>query len=122
MLAILALPTLCLCGCGTIVSLHKPFNEPIGAYGGVQVDTWLGLEMCPSFFSLLCVADMPVSFVADTILLPLTLFAEKENRTREVLKLGKESREKGLTVEGMEQQRRDLLQPGGPDSTTPPTN
>lgn len=56
-----------LCGCGTLVSLSA---QDYTAYGGVLRD--FELIRSGGVMSVLAVVDLPLSFVFDTLLLPLT--------------------------------------------------
>jgi uncharacterized protein YceK/WD40 repeat protein len=67
-------------GCGTIVALDEPKYTP---YYGVYMDFFLPVRLAPFglFFFPLAICDVPLSFVADTFLLPYALW---ENRSRSV--------------------------------------
>jgi len=89
-LAVAALACL-LSGCGTFVntfwfypcsggSSNQP--EPFRVYGGVQNDVQMLREVkpadpCALAIAPLIVLDMPLSFVADTLTLPLILAAQQ---------------------------------------------
>lgn len=66
-------------GCSTIVTLHGPevgdwIDVPDGAYRGVRLDGPLIVDSeTPGLLRVLCVVDLPLSTVADTIVLPYTL-------------------------------------------------
>ncbi len=74
-------------GCGTIVTFTlgpgTP-EEPIrpGIYGGVRWDAWeyCNAEFweipCGGIFKCLCLWDVPLSLVADTLTLPFTALLE----------------------------------------------
>lgn len=67
-LAAFAFYLLNLTACGTIVSLSEGDKS---VYGGVQKDFAAIQE--GGFFSILAVVDLPLSFVLDTLMLPVTL-------------------------------------------------
>lgn len=55
-------------GCGTVVSL---LEQDYSVYSGVRRD--LAVIHNDSIFSLVAIVDLPLSFIFDTLLLPLTL-------------------------------------------------
>jgi uncharacterized protein YceK len=56
-----------LCGCGTLLS------EKSAPYSGVCMDARLAGNSLPHPGAMLPVLDLPASFVADTLILPMTL-------------------------------------------------
>src|SRR5262249_22623150 len=65
----------------TVISTQEPYSKMFGTYSGVKVDAKMSASTYPSLVSLFCVADIPVSFVADTLLLPVTLGKNKDGVT-----------------------------------------
>lgn len=59
---------LLLSGCGTIVSLME---QDYSVYGGVSRD--LEVIHNDGIFSFIAIVDLPLSFIFDTLLMPLTL-------------------------------------------------
>jgi uncharacterized protein YceK len=78
---VLAIPVFWLCGCGTVISTQEPHSKIPGPYSGVKVDAKMSASTYPSLVSLCCVADLPASFVADTLLLPFTIGKNKDSGT-----------------------------------------
>jgi hypothetical protein len=88
--ALITLMLLALCGCGTICNFATaPFpmanipNRP-AVYGGVELDAAMMLAAHPGttskttvFIAAILIADTPLSFVGDTLTLPLTLWLDK---------------------------------------------
>jgi uncharacterized protein YceK len=64
-----------LCGCGTLLSSKS------SPYSGVQMDAALAGHSFPHPGAILPVMDLPASFVADTVLLPVTLSSSSDNKS-----------------------------------------
>src|SRR5438046_759677 len=93
-----ALSVVWLNGCGTVLNITDNPDRR-GAYGGVQTDAKAFGESCSYFcgpgreegppryiapiHALLCLVDLPLSIVGDTVTLPLTLLAETGMKEKE---------------------------------------
>jgi uncharacterized protein YceK len=84
-MCVVAAVALNLAGCGTVDNLCLPSPEtgkvPLHVYGGVEADVdFLNedhpkSEVVKAVFTPLTVIDLPLSFVGDTLSLPITLGA-----------------------------------------------
>lgn len=81
------LPTICFCGgCSTIFTQHTTspgdwVAVPSGVYRGVRFDGSLIADAdCPAGLKVLCVVDIPLSTVGDTIVLPYDLATIHTNK------------------------------------------
>ena len=64
---------LCASGCGTTLQASGLYGPAI--YGGVRCDI-LSIAQEPEVAALILVVDLPFSFVADTVILPWSIYNE----------------------------------------------
>ena len=106
-------------GCGTIMSRPKPFEVQDGLYPATRTDGclfWACItgnsvfqEKSTGWFILLAgytvvplcfLADMPISFVTDTVMLPVDIHQSKERQQTDLLDNARElRRQERLTLE-----------------------
>ena len=78
-LGLLGLPTMT--GCGTVGSqIAGDPNVPV-IYGGIVMDGWVIVEH--PLVTPVAILDMPLSLVADTLLLPLTIRQQSRRNARQ---------------------------------------
>lgn len=82
-MSLVALAALCLAGCGTIGTCVL---DESGPYSGVRADAWIvagggirGLGGWPTI--PVALLDLPLSFLADTLLLPMTLPGSQSSKS-----------------------------------------